>query len=198
MRKRIAAAGKLLTTFACVHLLLSCTAAGQAQPHADLWPRLQAGGYVVLMEHASAVHPLQQSLSLPQADCTAHETLSSQGRLQAARLRDDFQRQNVPIGRVLTSHDCRCIQTAGIIFGRAEPWSIIDDALHDDESDRAEKRLALREAIRHWSSAANLVLISHPENFRQAFGVSPGAAQMLVIEPLGDDGLRLLGRVPAE
>ena len=81
------------------------------------------------------------------------------------------------------------------MFGRAEPWSIIDDAVSDDASRGAEKSAALREAVGRWSSNENLVLISHQSNFQQAFGAHPDEAQLLVIEPLGDDGYRLLGRL---
>ena len=178
---------------ACFQLLLSYTNATQADSDVNLWAKLEAGGYVLLLQHANALPSTQRSPDLPPGECGEHDELSAQGQLEASRLRDKLQRHHVSFGRVLTSHDCRCVQTAGIVFGRAEPWSIIDDAVNDDASRSAEKSDALREAIRRWSSNENLVLISHQSNIQQAFGAHHDGAQLLVIEPLGDDGFRLLG-----
>lgn len=159
---------QLLCGLACLHLLFSCSTATQAETDTDLWARLEAGGYVLLLQHASALPVTQTAPGLRPEDCGQHDELSNQGRLKASLLRDTLQRQHVSVGRVLTSRDCRCIQTAGIAFGRAEPWSIIDDVVYDDASRGAEKSVALREAVRRWSSNENLILISHQSNYQQA------------------------------
>jgi phosphohistidine phosphatase SixA len=174
-------------------MLFGCAATTQAEVDVNLWARLEAGGYVILLQHASALPAARRSPGLSPENCGENDELSGQGQLEATRLRDNLQRHNVSVGRVLTSHDCSCVQTAGVVFGRAEPWSIIDDAVNDDASRGAEKSSALREAVGRWSSNKNLVLISHRSNFQQAFGAHPDGARLLVIEPLGDDGYRLLG-----
>ena len=189
---------QVLFGLAGLHLLFSCSIATQAETDTDLWARLEAGGYVLLLQHASALPATQRANGLRPEDCGQHDELSAQGLLEASRLRDTLQRHHVSVGRVLTSRDCRCIQTAGIVFGRAEPWSIIDDAENDTASRVEEKSAALREAVRRWWSTENLVLISHRSSYQNAFGVHAGRAQLLVFEPLGDDGYRLLGRLNAD
>lgn len=186
---------QLLWGLSCLHLLFSCSTVTQAETDTDLWARLEAGGYVLLLQHASALPVTQRAPGLRAEDCGQHEELSDQGRLEASRLSDTLQRHHVSVGRVLTSRDCRCIQTAGIVFGHAEPWSIIDNAQYDAASRVEEKSAALREAARRWSSNENLILISHQSNYQQAFGAHPDGAQLLVVEPLGDDGYRLVGRL---
>jgi phosphohistidine phosphatase SixA len=198
LQRRAAMARQLLCGLACLQLLLGCPAAALADADADLWARLEAGGYVVLLQHASALPATQRSPGVPPEACGEYDELSDPGRREAGRLRDSLQRHHVSVGRVLTCHDCRCIQTAGIVFGRAEPWSIIDEAVSDGSSESAEKRAALREAVGRWSSGENLFLISHQSNYQHAFGVHPGATQLLVIEPLGDGGFRLLGRLNSD
>ena len=183
----------LLWGFACLHLLPAFATAAQGSTDSNLWEKLQAGGYVLLLRHASAPPATQQSPGPSRVDCGGHDSLSGEGQLEARRLKEELQRHDVSIGRVLTSHDCRCIQTAGIVFGLAEPWSIIDDVMNDDTTTGAAKNAALREAVSRWSSMQNLVLISHQSNFQQAFAAYPVRAQLLVIEPLGDEGFRLLG-----
>lgn len=180
---------------ACFQLLLSCSTTAPADSEMGLWAKLQTGGYVLLLLHASAMPATRQPPSLPHADCSGLDTLSDLGQLEARRLKEHLQRHGVSLARVLTSHDCRCVQTAGIVFGLAEPWSIIDDAVNDDTSTGTEKQAALREAIGRWSSDGNLVLVSHRSNFQQAIGAYPDEKQLLVIQPLGDYGFRLLGRL---
>jgi len=186
-------AKRLLCAIACLPLGWPCAA--PADSDSSLWSRLEAGGYVLLLQHAGESTATQQSSGRPPEACGKQDELSDQGRRDASRLKDALQQHNVAVGRVLACHDCRCIQTAGLLFGRAEPWSIIDAVDSADASMAAQKSAALREAVSRWSSSENLVLISHRSNYQQAFGVHPDAAQLLVIEPLGENGFRLLGRL---
>ncbi len=186
---------RLLLRLACLHLLLSYSTVAQAENDADLWARLEAGGYVLLLQHVSALPERRRGNGLGPEACGQQDELSDRGLLEASRIRDTLQRHHVSVGRVLTSRDCRCIQTAGIVFGLAEPWSIIDDADNNTAPRVEEKSTALREAVRRWWSNENLVLISHRSTYQNAFGVHAGQAQLLVFEPLGDDGYRLLGRL---
>jgi len=176
-------------------LLFSDSTAAQAATVTDLWARLEAGGYVLLLQHVSALPVAQRTNGLRPEECGQQDELSDQGLLEASRLRDTLQRHQVSVGRVLSSRDCRCIQTAGIVFGRAEPWSIIDDAENDTASRVEEKSAALPEAGTRWWSNENRGPSSHQSTYQNAFGVHAGRAQLLVFEPLGDDGYRLLGRL---
>ncbi len=190
---------KLTVALASLPLLLTYSTPAQADSNAELWTKLKAGGYVLLLQHAMGLTANQQPSGVAPEACGAQDELSEQGQLEAKKLADALSLHKVSVDRVLACHDCRCIQTAGIVFGRAEPWSVIDDA-DDDTSTSAQKTEALREAVRRWSSSENLALISHRSNYQRAFGAQPGVADMgvadmLVIEPLGDGGFRLLGRL---
>lgn len=185
----------LVCRLAYLQWLLGFPATGLADTGANLIAKLETGGYVLLMEHASASPANQSPPSFPAVDCNRLHVLSEQGQLDARQVKEYFLRHGITVGRVLSSHDCRCIETAGIAFGYAQPWSIIDDVASDDTSSAIEKRTALREAIRRWSSRQNLVLISHKSNFLQAIGTYPAGSQVLVMEPLGDSGFRELGRL---
>ena len=177
--------------------LTACTSFAQSSPDEALWNRLAQGGYVLLIAHASTRPAVPPQAALAPERCGSQDHLSNQGRREARRLKDQLRRHGVPVGRVLTSHDCRCIQTAGAIFQQAEPWSIIDEPRGDAETVRI-RTVALREAISRWASDDNLALVTHPENIREALGVVTRPAELLVIEPLGDAGFRLLGRLRPE
>jgi len=46
---------QVLWGLSCLHLLFSCSTAAQAETDTDLWAGLEAGGYVLLLQHASAL-----------------------------------------------------------------------------------------------------------------------------------------------
>ena len=188
---------RALGVLAC-SALTACASASEAGAEPDLWYRLAQGGYVLLMPHASA--PSTQAIppELEVEQCARQDHLSEQGRSEARQLGKKLRNHSVSVGRVLTSHDCRCIETAAIVFGQAEPWSVIDDVRTDNAPVARDKSIALREAISRWASTDNLALVSHQSNIEAALGVIPNSAQVLVIEPLGDAGFRLLGAVTTD
>ena len=178
----------------CLATLL-CACASQSVARQSLWNALSQGGYVLLMPPASA--PDDETRRTPELPkrCAEKDSLSEQGHIDAHRLKRELQGHAVAAGRVLTGSDCRCVVTAGVVFGRAEPWSIIDDAGNDDARTRRDKVRALREAISRWKSEENLALVTHRSNIRDALGVDVQPGEVLVIQPMGDAGYNLLGRL---
>jgi phosphohistidine phosphatase SixA len=173
----------------------ACSFASPLKAEQPLWGTLARGGYVLLMPHASAVPADTSPTNLEVDQCRNLDLLTRRGRYQAQRLKDALRRHAITVGRVLTSHDCRCIETASAVFGQAEPWSIIDDTRNDDTPTVSNKRIALREALSRWQSNENLALVSHQTSIRAALDVKTQPAEVLVIEPLGDAGFRLVGRL---
>lgn len=188
---------RAIVVLACI-ALPACTAGSQADAGTDLWDRLAQGGYVLLMTHTSAPSSQVVPADLEVDRCAGQNHLTEAGRSEARQLGAQLRSRAVPVGRVLTSHDCRCIETAAIVFGRAEPWSVIDATRNDDEAMVKDKSIALREAIGRWESSDNLALVSHQGNIEAALGVITKPAQVLVIEPLGDAGFRLLGSLSSD
>lgn len=186
---------KVPLLFVFVALML-CACASHPLERQNLWNTSSRGGYVLLLAAASASdNESEPTLALPEG-CAPNHSVSKQGRAEAQRLKRDMQSHAVAVGRVLTGSDCQCVITAGIAFGRAEPWSIIDDVDHDSAQLRRQKTAALREAISRWKSADNLALVTHRSNIRDALNVDALPGEVLVIEPMGDAGYRLLGRFP--
>jgi phosphohistidine phosphatase SixA len=175
--------------------LTACAGAIRSGAQQDLWQALSQGGYVLLMPHASATLS-RQSTSLVSGTCAGENALSQRGRFEARQLKQQLQSHTVSVGRVLASFDCRCIETAGIVFGQAEPWSIIDAPTHNGKEAADDNRIALREAISRWKSNENLALVSHRDTIRRALGVDLQPAEVLVIEPRADKGFRLIGNLP--
>jgi len=185
---------RMPVAMACV-AFVACTSLASVESTDGLWDKLGQGGYILLMPHASAQQAVPSQPELGLERCTDPDHLSSQGRREAQWLKDQLRHHAVSVGRVLTGHDCRCVETAGAVFEIAEPWSVIDDARDEDAETARANSIALREAISCWTSDDNLAIVTHRENIREALGVDAQPAELLIVEPLGDGGFRLLGRL---
>ena len=106
--------------------------------------------------------------------------------------------RGVPIGRVLSSQWCRCLETARLAFGRVEPWPALNAGPRDPERVAARVR-ELRALLASPPSGGNLVLVSHGFNIRDATGEMPVEGGLVVVTPGGGDRFTVAGRLtPAD
>ena len=105
-----------------------------------------------------------------------------------------FRSRGVPVSDVRSSQWCRCLETAKIAFGRAEPWPAINSVFADRSQEPAQRRAVLELASKV-KPPRNLVLVTHNYNIDALVGVSPAKAEIVVARP--DNGeLRVVGRIP--
>ncbi len=183
----------MLSVLSALVALSTALAATTVQADEALWSKLAEGGRVVMIRHSPTVPGVYDPEGWTLDDCASQRLLSEAGREHAKRLGEAFRARGIAVGRVLSSRFCRCIDTAALAFGSVEPWEMLDNIGYDDAQTRERKRLAVREAISRWGAAANLVLVSHGFNTTAATGVSLAQGEMVVLEPQGDDGFRVLG-----
>jgi broad specificity phosphatase PhoE len=61
---------------------------------------------------------------------------------------------------VLSSPRCRCLDTARLAFGQAQPWEVLQGSLNDAE--RRRRQLAeIRDAVAAHRTGPPLVLVTH-------------------------------------
>jgi phosphohistidine phosphatase SixA len=173
---------------------LACLArpAGGAADEA-LWSLLARGGQVVMVRHATAPgtgDPPGFRLD----ECSTQRNLSEQGRDEARRLGAVFRARGVAVGRVLSSRWCRCLETARLAFGSAEPWPALD-SLYREPDQEAARTTAVRALATKPFTGANLVLVTHNFNIRALTGISPASGEAIVLTPLGDGRFRVAGRL---
>ena len=95
--------------------------------------RARAPGSVVVLRHSFApggFDPPDARLD----DCSTQRNLDERGRAQARRIGDAFRQNGVAVGAVLSSPRCRCLDTARLAFGQAQPWDPLQGALNDTAS----------------------------------------------------------------
>ncbi|MDN3919256.1 histidine phosphatase family protein [Roseateles violae] len=182
------------------HLLVAGLAApwlsAAAQPAPDAQALLQAGGVVLALRHALAPGT-QDPPNFRLGDCGTQRNLNEEGRAQARRLGAWLAERGLHPARVRSSPWCRCLETARLAFGEAEPWPALGSPRAGSDSANAAALIQLRGAL---SEAA-----AHPGRFEAwvthmfvlsaLLNVGTAAGEGLVLG-LGADGApRLLGRL---
>ena len=165
--------------------------------HADdkLWEVLKRGGQVVLIRHTITDAGVGDPPGMKLADCATQRNLSDEGRAHARRIGEAFRKRQVPIGRVLSSPWCRCVETAQLAFGRAEVSQPLSNLFGRPEN-RERQVAAMKKLL--LKTERNLILVSHGSTISALTGISPGTGEMVVVKPLGAGRFEVLGRLSLE
>ena len=160
----------------------------------DVWALLALGGQVVLVRHALTEPGAGDPPGFVLGDCATQRNLAATGRDDARRIGEAFARRGIPVGRVLSSRWCRCLETARLAFGRVEPWPALD-SIYEDRRREEEQTRAVRELVSRPPAGGNLVLVTHGVNVAALLGFVPAAGEVVVLRPDGRGGFRVAGRL---
>lgn len=190
--------GRLPAPAAPLAALLLGAALGLSAPAAAdpaLWTRLEGGSQVVLIRHAVTTPGVGDPAGARLDDCATQRNLSEAGRAEARRLGAAFRSRAVPVGRVLSSPWCRCLETARLAFGQAEVWEPLR-SLFADRSGEVEQTRAFRTLAGARPAGGNTILVTHGANILAFVGVHPAPAEMVIVTPRGDGSFTVAGRLP--
>ncbi len=177
------------------------TARGQPVSGQDLLGGLRAGGYVVVMRHASspATPPDPDQAN---ADNVQHERqLDETGRTSARAMGEALRRLRIPVGQVLSSPTYRALETVRLAqLGQPKSSSQLGDAGHSMQADPGGTRAAWLRAKVAQSPAAstNTIIVTQFPNVSEAFGNDAAGlaeGEALVFRPDGRGGAALVGRI---
>jgi broad specificity phosphatase PhoE len=175
-------------------LLASGAGAGASEP---LWEALRAGGRVVLIRHTATEPGIGDPPGFRLDDCSTQRNLSERGRDEAKRLGEAFRSRGIPVGEVLSSQWCRCLETARIAFGRAEAWSALNSNFNETGRSAPDKNRAAAARVAEVPRTGNRVLVTHQFNIRDLTGELTAPGEMVVVSPLGEGRFRVLGKLTA-
>jgi phosphohistidine phosphatase SixA len=151
------------------------------------------------MRHSLTVPGIGDPPGFRLDDCSTQRNLSDEGRAQARRLGDAFRSAGVPVGEVLSSRWCRCIDTATLAFGKVAHYPAIDSFF--DRPDRGVAANAgtmqtaeLRKRIASHRGKDTLVLVTHQVNVTALTGIYPAMGEFVVLRPGGGKGFTVVGR----
>jgi len=179
-------------------ILIALFVASAAAAQDDvLWSALRAGGHVALIRHAGTVGGSGDPPGFKLDDCSTQRNLTLKGRAEARRLGDTFRVQEVPVGRVLSSQWCRCIETVALMgLPPPEFAPTFNNAFALRE--RVEELTAgARAIVADWSGPGTLIVMTHGANIQPLTGIMPEEGGVVVVKADRDRAqkLRVLGRI---
>ncbi|MDP1647203.1 MAG: histidine phosphatase family protein [Rubrivivax sp.] len=119
---------------------------GLAGDDAGAEPLIRAGGVVVAFRHALAPGTFDPP-GFTIDDCRTQRNLDDEGRAQARRIGEWFQRRQLRPAAVRSSPWCRCVDTATLAFGHAEPWPALGSPRGSPEQTSTGHLQQLRTAL---------------------------------------------------
>lgn len=167
-----------------------------AAADAALWQVLAKGGQVLMIRHGLTTPGVGDPPGFRLEDCATQRNLSEEGRSEARRLGAALKARGVPVGEVLASPWCRCIETAQLAFGRSMRWDALSNVFGRPENVDAQLK-QLRPRVATYRGKDNLVLVTHGSTTVALTGVSPAMGEIVVLTPGGKEGFRVAGRLIA-
>lgn len=161
----------------------------------NMWQRLQQGGYVLLIRHTATESGVGDPPQFKLGDCVTQRNLSADGREQARAIGLELQRRKIPIGDVLSSEWCRCIDTARLAFGKAKPWQPLNSTF--SQPDRAAEQTAnIKQHISAYQDKTNLVMVTHHVIISALTNQWVGQGEIVIVAPdKSAAGFQYIGRL---
>jgi phosphohistidine phosphatase SixA len=159
---------------------------------------LERGGYVIYFRHADTGPAyLEQGVDLKR--CETQRNLNENGREEARLIGAQFRKLKIPIGEVLASEFCRCMETADLAFGHHTIEPLLTGVGRSAEAaPRREQAIAALNKMLAAKPApgTNTVLVSHGYNLWDAQGFHLGTqGEAAIYKPDGKGAYALVARL---
>jgi len=158
---------------------------------------LRKGGLILYFRHMATDFSQNDARSTHAEDCANQRNLTDRGRDDARRVGAAIKALGIPIARVQASPTCRTMETARLVFGRAE--ASIDVRSRSTDPNDADRFLPLKAIFEaRLPAGGHLGIASHGNPFFAVAGVPYLAeGEMAIVRPLGGD-FEIVGRVRVE
>ena len=165
----------------------------------QLISKLQQGGYVIYLRHASTEKDYADQVSAEMGNCATQRVLSEKGWQEARTIGASMALLRIPVADVYSSQYCRAWQTADLAFGRHlslaalnfEPSEEFTDEQMAAMANRVRPMLAKQPADGH-----NTIIVGHDDPFEAATGIYPepqGVAYILKPDEASPEGFSVEG-----
>jgi broad specificity phosphatase PhoE len=156
--------------------------------------RLDEGGYVVMLRHATAPG-IGDPENFRLGDCATQRNLSEEGRAQARRLSERL-RAGIASATVYSSQWCRCLETAELLdLGPVEELPALNSFFGRPE-DRATNLDALRRFLANLAEdGPPVILVTHQVTISAITGRSAASGEAMVLEVDGTGRSPVVGTI---
>lgn len=162
----------------------------------DAASALRAGGVVIALRHALAPGTFDPP-GFTLGQCGTQRNLNDEGRAQAQRIGQWFQRQGLQPARVRSSPWCRCMDTATLAFGATQAWPALGSPRGYAEQTNAEHLGLLRAALAEAAAQPGRfeVWVTHMFVLAALVQQNTASGEGLVLRADGRGGVQVLARV---
>ena len=172
-----------------VIIFISLTTPIKADLYKNLINQLEDGGKLIFIRHAYAPgngDPAGFNLN----DCSTQRNLSDDGRKQAQRIGEFFNKNKIEIDKVLSSEWCRCKETAKIAFKNYSTNSFLNSFYSSKFSKNKDKQVkAFNYYIKNLEIEKNLIFVTHYVFISEVLNYGPSSGEIVV----SDKNLNIIG-----
>ena len=180
---------KLLKFF--IIIFISLTTPIKADLYKNLINQLKDGEKLIFIRHAYAPgngDPAGFNLN----DCSTQRNLSEDGKKQAQRIGEFFNKNKIEIDKVLSSEWCRCKETAKIAFKNYSTNSFLNSFYSSKFSKNKDKQVrAFNNYIKNLETKKNLILVTHYVFISEVLNYGPSSGEIVV----SDKNFNIIGNV---
>ncbi|MSO92096.1 MAG: histidine phosphatase family protein [Rhodospirillales bacterium] len=130
-------------------------------------------------------------------ECATQRNLSPKGRADAITVGEKFRAERVPVGKVVNSPWCRCVDTATLMnVGAIEIDATFSNAFVLSDR-RAQLADGARAVIRSWKGPGALLVSTHGANIAALTGgTNPDSGEIVVVKGGAGATFQEIGRIP--
>ena len=170
-------------------IFISLTTPIKADLYKNLINQLKDGEKLIFIRHAYAPgngDPAGFNLN----DCSTQRNLSENGRKQAQRIGEFFNKNEIEIDQVLSSEWCRCKETAKIAFKNYSTNNFLNSFYSAKFYKNKGKQItAFNNYIKNFKSKKNLILVTHYVFISEVLNYGPSSGEIVV----SDKNLNIIG-----
>ncbi|WP_446745480.1 hypothetical protein [Silvibacterium acidisoli] len=179
--------------------LLATAADAQMLEGKSLTEALKAGGYVVVMRHASAPQAPPAQGEAASGNSSGERQLDQAGIDSATQMGVALRKLRIPIGAVYSSPTFRALETVRYAeLGNPIVVPELGDHGVSMSGVEASQTAWLHAAVTHFEAGKNTFIVTHMPNITAAFPNQAGGlkdGEALIFGPDGKGGTRLVARV---
>ena len=143
---------------------------------------LKNGGKLIFIRHAYAPGGGDPD-GFKITNCTSQRNLNNVGIEQSKRIGQFFIKNDVEIGKVLSSEWCRCKETAKYAFNNYETKSFLNSFFSQKFAHNKDKQVKeLKDYIINWEGKKNLILVTHYVVISEILNVSTSSGEIVITD----------------
>ncbi len=180
---------RLINTILIIFLIL--TNGIKADSETQVLEYLKKGNNLIFIRHAYAPGNGDPD-NFDIYDCSTQRNLSELGREQSKKIGSFFEKNKIPIEKVISSEWCRCKETSQIAFGKFETKNFLNSFFSMKFLKKKKTQIKdLKKFINNWNSDKNLILVTHYVVIKEILDYAPSSGEIVI----SDKNFKKIGNI---